>query len=108
METPNPRCGLEIPHHPRLPAHNDRLLPGQARPADRLRRLAVQPPAGQRERGLRAAARRLQEAADHGGGVPGADLAAAGAGLPADTDEPAPGLAAAPRQGELGAAEPAS
>lgn len=103
------RCRLEIPHHSGLSPHNHRLLPGQTRPPDRLRGLPLQSAAGQRERGLRAAARRLQEAADDDGGLQGADLAAAGAGLPADTDEPAAERAELPAdgEGELGAEEQA-
>lgn len=77
---------MEIADDTRLSPYHHGLLPGPSGAPDRLRRVAVQPAARQRERRLRPAEGGLQEASDYGRGVQRVNIAAAGAGIPVDTD----------------------
>uniref|UniRef100_A0A8D8J6W9 (northern house mosquito) hypothetical protein n=1 Tax=Culex pipiens TaxID=7175 RepID=A0A8D8J6W9_CULPI len=78
------RGGLEIVDHSGVPSDHDRLLPGQAVPAQRLRCLGLHAAAGRRKRRICPEPGHLQEATFDGRGVPGVGVATARTGLPID------------------------
>lgn len=78
------RGRLEIVDHSGVPSDHDRLLPGQAVPAQRLRCLGLHAAAGRRERRICPEPGHLQEATLDGRGVPGVGVATARTGWAVD------------------------